>query len=230
MVSKMSDSVFDALFSQAVIDNFYEELNSLPPDDELAKIYTFSHEHEMRMKKLFAREALKEKARITLVWGKRAAAIVILAASILFGSLMFVPEVRAVIMEIVTEWYEKFVRFTSTSTETDMTSHEPTYIPSGFQEELRDEMETMKTIVYTNDDGVIIQFESGLSGGSISVDSEGRDYRLVRSDGIDYYIFSTNDMEKMNAVVWETDGQMYHISSQLPIDEILKIAFSVASS
>jgi hypothetical protein len=140
---------------------------------------------------------------------------------------MLVPEVRAVVVETITEWYEKYVRFTSTSTEPEKANLEPTYIPDGFWEELCNELDTMTTILYMNEDGVIIQFESGLSGGSISVDSEGRGYSVIRADGIDYHTFATDDTEKMNAVVWETGGQMYHVASPLPIDEILEIAHSV---
>ena len=48
------DEIFDAMFRQAVIDNFYEEYNALPPIEELREKYTFSERHEKRMNELFA--------------------------------------------------------------------------------------------------------------------------------------------------------------------------------
>jgi len=54
-VRTINDNVFEALFRQAVIDNFLEEIDSLPPDEELSKIYIFSPEHEARMQRLFGK-------------------------------------------------------------------------------------------------------------------------------------------------------------------------------
>jgi len=57
----MDDSVFEAMLRHALLENLYEEIDSLPPDDELASLYTFSEAHTKRMERLFAREALKGK-------------------------------------------------------------------------------------------------------------------------------------------------------------------------
>jgi len=48
------DNIFEELFRQAVIDNFYECYNSLPPLEEISEMYTFSERHEKRMNELFA--------------------------------------------------------------------------------------------------------------------------------------------------------------------------------
>jgi hypothetical protein len=225
----VNDSVFDALFRQAVIDNFFTELDSLPSDDTLAELYSFSAEHELRMKRLFARDARIERFHTALIWSKRVAAAIILAMSILFGSLMFVPEVRAVVYETITEWYEKFVRFTSNAPTTDKVNHEPGYIPEGFQEYLRDELGTMTTIIYLNDSGVVIQFETCTLSNSISVDNEDRRYIVERKDNTDYHVFTSVVDEKMNSIIWEQFGQRYHVSSTLSLDEIWKIALSVGN-
>ena len=37
--NQLSDSVFEALFRQAVIDSIYEEIDELPPNEELAAMY-----------------------------------------------------------------------------------------------------------------------------------------------------------------------------------------------
>ena len=49
----LSEDIFDAMFRQAVIDNFYEYYNSLPPLEEISEMYTFSERHEKRMNELF---------------------------------------------------------------------------------------------------------------------------------------------------------------------------------
>jgi hypothetical protein len=56
---RVNDEVFEALFRQAVIDDFNEEIDSIPTNEDLAKIYSFSPEFEIRMKKLFIKDRRK---------------------------------------------------------------------------------------------------------------------------------------------------------------------------
>jgi len=223
----MSDSVFEALFRQAVIDNFFEELDSLPPDEDLERTYTFSLAHESRMKKLFAKDVRVERLNIVFLWSKRVAAVVVITATILFGSLMFVPEVRAVVVETITEWYEKFVRFTSNKVEVEKTNHEPTYTPEGFYEELRESDELITTIIYANEEGIIILFESSRASGSLSLDNEERDYKVVQDGNITFHVFSASGEKTDNSIIWDFHDQRYQISSIIPVDEMFEIALSV---
>ena len=223
----LSDSVFEALFRQAVIDNFFNELVSLPPREELAKLHIPSDAHKARIMNLCAKDARNEKILSILTTIKRAAAVILIAASLLFGSMMLVPDVRAAIIETIIEWYDKFVRFTSNAPESEKTYLEPTYIPEGFWEEFREELEMMTVILYTNEEGVIILFESLRTSGSLSFDNEGILHEIIRTDGVDYHIFTAADDEKGNSIIWETSLQRYSISSTIPIGIILEIAFSV---
>ena len=101
--NQLSDSVFEALFRQAVIDSIYEEIDELPPDEELAAMYTFSDAHEARMKKLFARESRSENFCLVAKWIRWVAAIIMISVAILFGSLMLVPQVRATVVQTITD-------------------------------------------------------------------------------------------------------------------------------
>jgi hypothetical protein len=226
--SQISEGVFEALFRQAVIDNFNEEFDSLPSDEELAEQYTFSQEHENRMKKLFAREERKERLQATVKWTRRIAAAVMITATLLFGSLMFVPQVRAVVFQTLTEWYEKFVKFTSNAPEAEKTNLEPGYISEGFAEIAREEIPMMATIIYINaDTGETITFNSSLASGSTSADSEGRGYTVIAVDGIEYHILRSEDGVSEHSVVWEKADQRYAVTSTIPSEELLKMAISV---
>ena len=158
--SRANDNVFDALFKQAVIDNFEEQLDSLSQDAEPSMQYTFSTEHEKRMSMLFAKEKRKEVLRTTVKWGRRVAAIFLIAVTVLFGSLMLVPEARAVIVGTIIEWFDQYTRFTSTIPTTDESSLEPTYIPDGFFEVFRDDEIAIKSIVWRNSEDEFIDFMS----------------------------------------------------------------------
>ena len=222
------DSVFEALFRQAVIDNFYEELDSLPPDVELAKQFAFSPEHELRMKKLFAREERLERLHTTAKWSRRLVATIAIVVTLLFGSLMLVPQVRATVVQTLIEWYERFTMFTSNAPEAEKTNLEPQYIPIGFVEIVRDELELMTTILYLNeDDGSVISFSSTRMSGSTAVDNEMVDYIVSVVNGNEYHCFVSTEAGGEVTIVWEKNNQRYIITSTISIDELMKMAVSV---
>jgi len=225
--SKLDESVFDALFGQAVIDNFNEQLDLLTHDADIEPQLIFSTEHEKRMKLLFAKENRKDKLRKTVKWSKRVAAIFILAISLLFGSLMFVPEVRAVVIGTVVEWFDQFARFTSNSVETSSSSLEPTQIPEGFSEEFRNANDFSTVIFYSNVNADVIVFESHSVISQLSVDNEGHEYYKEYHNGVEYHIVKAIEDGKDNKIIWEYDGRRYLLFSEISIPELLLIAFSV---
>ena len=226
--SQINEGVFEALFRQAVIDNFNEELDSLPSDEELAEQYTFSHNHEIQMKKLFAREEWRERFHITVKWTRRVAAAIMIAVTLLFGSMMFVPQVRAIVLQTLTEWYEKFVRFTSNAPEAEKTNLEPGYIPEGFVEIAREEIPMITIIEYANTDtGEMIKFISSRGSGSTSADNEGMVYTVTEVDGIEFHLLTSEDVVFEHTILWDKDNQRYTLTSTHPVEELLKMAISV---
>ena len=227
--SLINEGVFEALFRQAVIDNFNEELDSLPTGEALAKLFTFSPAHELRMKKLFERDERREKIRAVVMWSRRVAVVIIAAATILLGAMMLSPQVRAAVAQTLTEWYENFARFTSNAPEAEKTSLEPVYIPEGFIVAARDDIPMITTIVYLNeDDGAVVTFQSFRAQGAVAVDNEDIDYRVAQIDGVEYHIFVSTDGINENAVVWDVGGQRYRISSTIAVDELIIMAISTA--
>ena len=226
-IKSINDSVFEGLFKQAVIDSFLEELDSLPPDEELAKIYVYSPEHEAGMKKLFAREARKERIRKTARRAGKMAAVLAIAVTILFGILMSVPQVRATVIDTIVEWYDKFTKFTSPAPETIKPNLEPRYIPGGFKEVFRDEVAMSTDIIYENDAGIILVFQYSDARNSVSVDNENNHYEILLIDGIEYHIFETIVDRGENTIVWELYGQRNTIFSIISIDELLAVATSI---
>ncbi len=109
---KVNDMVFEALFRQAVVDDFNEEIDSIPPNEQLAKIYSFSLEFEVRMKKLFAKNRRKDFAKAIMFYSRKIASILIIVLGLLFSTLLFNTEVRATVGKVLVEWYEKFTSFT----------------------------------------------------------------------------------------------------------------------
>lgn len=222
-----SGGVIEALLRQAAIDNFYIELDSLPPDEELGKLYTFSHEHDERMRRLFSKERLHDRIRTTTKWGLRAVATIAIALSIVFGALMLVPEVRATVVRTVIEWFDGFVSFTSNVPITDLVNLEPGFIPVGFSEEWRDETDTITVVMYVDEEGMYIIFKSVPIGGLLSVDNENVEHSLNVIAGTEYHVFTSITQDGENHVIWEFDDQRLFLGSSISMEILLRMAVSV---
>ena len=173
---------------------------------------------------------IKKKSRTAIRRILDLAAVVVLTMAVLFGAFVAAsPGTRAVVVGTIIEWFEKYATFTSNAPESEKTNYEPTYIPAGFWEEFRNEMELISLILYTNEDDVIIVFQSGRSSDYLSVDNEGREYYVMLVDGIEYHVLTEFDEKEPNDVIWESSGQRYHLSSQIPVDELFEMAFSVGN-
>jgi len=223
----VKDSVFDALFNQAIIDNFYDDLDSFKQETELSVPYTFSPEHEKRMSVLFSGEKRKKRFNTVLTWSKRIAAAFVITLAVLFSGLMFVPEVRATIIDIALEWYEGYVRLPTGSGEGKISQLESAYIPDGFWEDYRNETHEGTTIIYNNKNSNIILFHISLTSSHLSVNTDGVTYETIQNESRMYHVFTAYKSGSRNTVIWEYDGNRYYISSIISIDELLLMAASV---
>jgi len=224
---QIDESIFEALFRQAIIDNFYNELNSIPPLEELAEVYTFSFRHEVRMKRLFVREERKDRACALLKLCKQIAALIVITVTVLFGALMFVPQVRAAVTQTIVSWYQEFVRITSLTSETYSVSLEPAYIPEGFREEFRDVVEVSTVILYLDEKGTTILFESSRASGTLYVDNENAIYDTVVIDNIEYHTFTATEPDGENSIIWDMHGWRYLLHSTISVEYLQNMALSL---
>ena len=227
LASKKKDNAFDEMLRQAIVEKFYEEVESLPPNDELAKLHTFTPEHETRMRKLFARDKRRDRIKDAARHCTKAAAMFMLAATLLFGLMMLVPQVRAAVYQTLMEWHDQYVKFKSEAPKTEKTNLEPTYIPDGFVETERVELPEIVLITYTNSDtGEIITFDSTIASASTAVDNENKTYSICKTDDIEYHIFTSTVEGGSSIIIWEIDSQRYCIISTYNVDDLVEMANS----
>lgn len=226
--AKLDDVLFEAIFRQAVIENHWQELDEIPSEEELAKVYTFSELHNERMRKLFASDERKERLARLYRGSRKGAAIILITSGILFAILMTTPSVQAAVTEVFVEWYEQFTKFTSRQGETiEAKAWSPSYLPDGF--EVFDTFATfdMTNIRYADMTGQVIDFEYMPIDGTLSVNNEGVEYNSVVSDGITFHIFAAISDNETNTIIWEVDGYRLNLRSVLPVDVLYEIAYSV---
>jgi len=224
---QLNDSIFDALFVQAVIDNFYEEYNALPPLEELSKEYTFSEKHEKRMKALFARDERKKRYKKFVYLGRKVAAVFLILFTMFVGALMFNPDVRAAVAETIISWHREFVKIISPDAEAEGYSMIPTYVPEGFEEVYTETVNYSTLILYMNADGESILFEVNEAAMTLYVDNENSDYEVRNYEEIEYHILISLYYEGENSITWDIDGWRYFIRSSIDVEILFKIALSL---
>ncbi|MFV0516851.1 MAG: DUF4367 domain-containing protein [Aminipila sp.] len=227
--------LFDVLFRQAIIDNYEEELISIPNEKELSALYSFSDTHNARMKELFLREKRFVKLKNVQKWVRRCVAAIFVVAVILFSLAMTVPEVRAAVKSVIIEWYDKFTQFTSDQKlqkepQSEAQIWEPSYMIEGFAENERHGKLGQLTIVYYDLQSNIITFSYINQSNSIFVDNEDRKYYEREEKGVIYYIFEAEDSNKGNTIVWDKGDYRFSVNGQSPVSELLKIAESIEKS
>lgn len=225
--AKMNNNIFEALFRQAVIDNFEDEVNAIPPNDVLAGMYEFSDRHKNAMKRIFKAEKRQDRLKVILKIGKAAAVIAVITITAFFTMLMTSPEVRAAVGRTIVEWYEKFTKFSSVSIEETTVEREweITYIPDGYA--FSETMGTLdnRIIRYKNAENEYITLVCNYNI-SLSFDNEDLKYSEIISNGILYYYFESEGSDKYNSVAWINKGYAFNLTGVVPVDELLNIAYS----
>ncbi|MCL2320991.1 MAG: DUF4367 domain-containing protein [Oscillospiraceae bacterium] len=226
-----NDVVFEALFRQAVIDNFYEEIDSIPSNEELAKIYKFTPEFEIRMKKLINRELRKGYIIKTLKYARKVAAVFLIIITVLFGVLLINPEVRAVIVKTIVEWHDKFTSITFNTEISKVQSKKwvPEYLPDGFALNSEEIIGPITSIVYSsvNEDNIYFSFMPVSAGSNFSIDNENHNIIKSTINGNEAFFAEASSQNFDNGILWVANDYKFEIWSKLPINELVKIAQSI---
>jgi hypothetical protein len=136
-IMRMDDNVFEALFRQAIIDEYNKEIESIPQKSKLISLVSLSPEFDKRMKKLFLQDRRKDILTKIEYYGKRVAVVFLLVITIISFILLTNPEVRAAIKNVLIEWYDKYTSIIFRGQETndtgDIKEFVPEYLPEGFK-------------------------------------------------------------------------------------------------
>jgi len=230
--NQVNDVVFEALFRHAVIDDFNEEIDSIPTKEQLTKIYSFSPEFEIRMKKLFIKDRRKSLFKNTMLYSRRVASVLIIVLGLLFGTLLFNTEVRAAVGKVLVEWYEKFTSFTFNDDEVIGEKKDWTlnYLPEGYTLKNYEVLGRITNIEFANNQGDKIRFSYRLEEGitNISVDNENHEISsYVILDKEAFSITAINDKFD-NGIIWNMDDHTFDLWGKMPVDELKKVAESIS--
>ena len=231
---QVNDVVFEALFRQAVIDDFNEEIGSIPTNEQLAVIYSFSSEFEMRMKKLFVKDRRRSFVKTAMYFSRRVASILIIVLGLLFGTLLFNTEVRATVGKILVEWYEKFTSFTFRDDEIISEKKDWTlnYLPEGYAMKNYEVLGRITNIDFINELVDKIRFSYHPEGSIINISVDNENHKIDRCEILnnEAYCISAVDDEFDNGVIWNMDGHTFDLWGKIPMEELKKIAESISEN
>ena len=229
---KVNDMVFEALFRQTVIDQFNEEIDSIPTKEQLSKIYLFSPEFEIKMKKLFVKDRRRTLVKTAMLYSRKIASIFIIVLGLLFGTLLFNTEVQAAVGKVLVEWYEKFTSFTFKE---DGIIDEGkdwilTYLAKGYTEKNYEVLGKITNIEFVNNQDNKIRFSYRLEESitNISVDNENHEMDSCIILGNEAFSIKAVNDKFDNGLIWNMDGHTFDLWGKVSIDELRKMAESIS--
>lgn len=229
---KVDDMVFEALFRQVVIDDFNEEIDSIPTNEQLSKIYLFSPGFEIKMKRLFIKDRMRTFIKATMLYGRKVALIFTIVLGLLFGTLLFNTEVQATVGKVLTEWYENFTSFTFRE---DTTINEKkdwilNYLAKGYIEKNHEVLGNITNIEFVNSQDNKIRFSYRSEGSitNISVDNENHEIDSCIILGNEAFTIEAVNDGFDNGLIWNMDGHTFDLWGKVSIDELKEMAESIS--
>jgi hypothetical protein len=218
------DDALEAVFRQAVIDNFERELEEIEKEPDVP----VSERQQHRMASLLAKGQRRGNAVPVFVWIKKLASVAAALFILLSAALLTVPEVRASVGEAIIMWFDAFAQFgQGDSDEADIAEWRPTSPPEGFIESEKIQAGEITAIYYTNGVGAVIEFTYVTNDNTLSTSNEGVEYGQSSHGGIVYHTFAAVSGDYKSAVVWDTDGYLFAVTGYLPMEQLLETAWSV---
>lgn len=226
---KWDDRIFDAVLTVALKEFHEKDIEKIKESIKDIPTPHYSERHKKRMKKLL------RKSKHGAGWGlqklKRVAIIVLLVTAITFGSMLTVEAVRAEVWSTIMEWTEKFtgIRFENNEVEATDSIYRPTYLPKGFTEYSVTEINDGYSILYNNENDIFIVFEQypKNSGLTFNIDNENVNYLQRKLNGTTVHIYEGITYEEGNLVYWENSSNMFCLTSEVKVSELLKIIESI---
>ncbi|MDR2356581.1 MAG: DUF4367 domain-containing protein [Oscillospiraceae bacterium] len=219
------DSILEAIFRQAVVENYERELDEL----EKAPDIPVSDLQKRRMDALFAGARRETRVAVVIPWIKRLTAV----AAALFVAvgllLLTVPAVRASVGEALAVFFDVYVRFGPVETDAPddgAADWRPSFLPDGFALESEFKPGEITALRYADAEGNVIEFTFVPADNAMSANYEHVAYSRTSRDGIVYHTFTAESDGYKSAVVWDFDGYIFSVTGYLPVEQLLEIAQS----
>ena len=224
-----NDKLFDAILKVATEKALEQEMDDIPSCEKLNTQYQPSSDLDKRIRKMISSHNRKNRS---IEW--KNIIIKILASFTVFiiissTILLSVEATRNYIFNAVIRWQEDHFSIEHGENKTNGEGIcLPVYLPEGFKEVSSNDTGDIIRIVYENADNVRITFKQSSSEIiNFNGDNENKIYLDIKINGHTAYLFESNVVDKNNMLIWEINGTMYSLSSEIERNELIQIAESV---
>ncbi|MCR6545521.1 DUF4367 domain-containing protein [Dehalobacterium formicoaceticum] len=231
--NNLDDKLFDAMLKIAVEKAFEQEMDELPSCEEMNAQYKPSPNLDKRIRKLISRHRFNKKVSS---WKKTAMRVAASAAIVIVVSgtiLLSAEATRNYIFNAAIRWQEDHFSIQHGDNDNnngviDEKIYRPAYLPAGFMETSFNAIGDIIKITYENDSGMtIILKQSPAQSSHILVDHEDKKYSVIKINGKEAYLFETTKDDKNNLILWESQGIIFMISSEIESAELISMAESI---
>jgi hypothetical protein len=227
---QINDVVFEALFRQAFIDEFEEEISSIQSEG-LAYMCEPSPEFQMRMKKLFENDNRKTLIKNFIIHTKKVAVILFIILGCTFATLLLNKEVQATVNKVIIEIYEKFNSIIFQGEQLSLEEKDWTlnYLPKGYALKKYEKLGNVINIEYEDVQGNKIRFSYRPERNStnISVDNENHEMKEIKILNEKAYLLTAKDNKFDNGIIWNTEKYRFELWGTITIDELKSMAESI---
>lgn len=231
----MTDQALDKLMRQVLIDSLALEEDSAEPAD-----FNPSKRHQQQMKIMLKNPLGWYKRKTKPVWklALRRVAVVLLVASLGFGSVMVVsPTARAAVIRWVVEWYETHIvyRYFGEDMPEGMPQYEITALPEGYAENVEQRIDNGATVSlwYENKHGdvILLNYTYMQEGAALLTDPDDGDrVSEILVNGCLGHSYVPDNPENFTVITWidEPKNALFSIHALYEEQELLAMAESVA--
>lgn len=246
MYNKARDDLFDAILTTAFTEYWNRELEKMPSDEELKKMYPVPKKGLRLAKKLEKRRKYGKSP--ALVYLQRASVIVLVVIAAVFALLTTSPTIRAAIGNSFTAWFNDHVvidftedpvapvseKSTDTTADSETEADPATveslkigYIPDGFELVSEEEREGTRRYIYMAEDGRYISITiSSADMSKVSIDNELNDYDEIVINNKKAYILY-NEIESIGTLVFGNNNCVVTINGLMTEEILIDIATNI---
>jgi len=224
------EELFDALLKMAVSDALKKDMDALPSNEELNKNFKSSQELNKRIKKIIFQGKIKSKTKHYVKSIRKLAACFIVILVLSSIALLSVEATRNIIYNALIDKFGNYtqIQFQDSVTEKKINSYRPSYLPKGFKEITNQTYGNTILQIYSNESNDEIVFKQRpAEEGAALIDNENTKYEEVEISGNTAYLFEALMKEDYSVLLWQAEGTVFELTSQISGDELIRIGNSL---
>ena len=224
-----SNEIFEILLRDSLSEKIEQESEEL---SKSAVEHNFETEFSKDVDRIARGINSEERKKIAYKVTFRSLTSIACALGIVFCLLLTQPTVYAAVADVVRQVFGEYDEYSFAEPDEEIafnTEVRPRYIPEDFTLRMVYYGDVNISITYETIDGQQLYFDYGLAteGTAIFIDNENSIHSSFAQNGVEYHYYETTHEYGYNGLIWSRNGYHFMLSSQLELEELVKIAENI---